>query len=126
MGDVVEQAKAVLARRHEHPGPAYRDPVPTGVVELGDWASEHLPDLLAEVERLRPRRIDTVEELDALPDGSVIRANICDIGEVHVKSSDHHLADLYGPWFPTGYEVPCPSDEIALPALLLPTPEAHQ
>jgi len=51
--DLIARAKAAHARRWEVPGPAYRDPVPTGVVELGDWASEYLPELLAEVERLR-------------------------------------------------------------------------
>lgn len=48
--DLIERAKAAHAQRWEAPGPAYRDPVPTGVVELGDWASEHLPELVAEVD----------------------------------------------------------------------------
>ncbi|WAY18424.1 hypothetical protein OF855_24615 [Mycolicibacterium fortuitum] len=53
MSDVVEQAKAALARRWENPGGTYPDPVPRGVVELGDWASEEMPELVAEVEELR-------------------------------------------------------------------------
>ena len=53
MSDIVEQAKAAYARRWGQPGGVYPASVPSGVVELGDWASEHLPELVAEVERLR-------------------------------------------------------------------------
>lgn len=61
-------------------------------------------------------------ELDALPEGAVIRANTDDIC-VYAKWPQHHLANLYGPWFATGYEVPYSSDEIALPATLIWNPE---
>jgi hypothetical protein len=53
MSDIVEQAKAVLARRWEWVGPPYPQEVPTGVVELGDWASEELAELIAELESAR-------------------------------------------------------------------------
>jgi len=52
MSDIVERAKAAHARRWEQPGGVYPQTVPSAVVELGDWASEYLPELVAEVERL--------------------------------------------------------------------------
>jgi hypothetical protein len=64
--DIVARAKAVLARRWEQPGPGYTEHVPRGVVELGDWASEHLPELLAEVERERSRSRDLHYAIDQL------------------------------------------------------------
>jgi hypothetical protein len=62
-------------------------------------------------------------ELDALPGGSVIISNADDVGCIYAKWPEHHLASLYGPWYPTGYEVPCPSDEIPLPARLIWHPD---
>ncbi|OBH08947.1 hypothetical protein [Mycobacterium sp. E1747] len=62
-------------------------------------------------------------ELDALPEGSVVLADTGDIGCVYAKWPEHHLASLYGPWYQTGYEVPCDSDEIELPARLIWHPE---
>ena len=53
MSDIVERAKAAHARRWEQPGGVYPQSAPSAVVELGDWASEYLPELVAEVERLR-------------------------------------------------------------------------
>ena len=53
MSDIVERAKAAYARRWEQPGGVYPQVVPSAVVELGDWASEYLPELVDEVERLR-------------------------------------------------------------------------
>lgn len=64
--DVAARARAAHARRWEVPGPAYRDPVPTGVVELGDWASEYLPELLAEVEKLRDELAENTGIVNAL------------------------------------------------------------
>ena len=59
-------------------------------------------------------------ELDALPEGAVIMSiRSDDIGCIYVKWPQHHLADLYGPWYPTGYEVPSLSVEIELPARLI-------
>lgn len=63
-------------------------------------------------------------ELDALPEGAVVislRSN--DVGRVYAKWPQHHLADHYGPWYPTGYEVPCLSDAIELPAKLIWQPD---
>lgn len=68
--------------------------------------------------------ITTVEQLDALPIGSVVRSlGGTDIGDIYVNWADHHLASLYGPWYRSGYEVPCPSDEVDLPAVVLYIPE---
>ncbi|QZT61289.1 hypothetical protein [Mycolicibacterium austroafricanum] len=53
MSDIVERAREVLNQRWEQWTTEYPYPVPRGVVELGDWASEELPELVAEVERLR-------------------------------------------------------------------------
>ncbi|ODR14290.1 hypothetical protein BHQ23_33210 [Mycobacterium gordonae] len=82
--DITDQADRVLRLRWEQPGPDYHEPVPTGLVWLGDWASEHLPELVAELKttraQLEQRRIATVEQLKALkprPDlinGVLIRA----------------------------------------------------
>lgn len=57
VSELAEKAAMALDRRWTHPGDDYRGPVPTGVVELGDWASEHLPDLIAELKRLDPGTI---------------------------------------------------------------------
>lgn len=63
-------------------------------------------------------------ELDALPEGAVVLAiGSDDVGCVYAKWPQHHLASLYGPWYPTGYEVPCASDEIPLPAKLIWLPK---
>ncbi|AAN12485.1 hypothetical protein PBI_CHE8_87 [Mycobacterium phage Che8] len=115
MSDVVERAKAALAdyevakgsRVAVAPGRSYR----------------LLAELVAEVERLRPKVVETVEELDALPIGAVIMPlGGSDIGDNYVNWADHHLAALYGHWYRSGYEVPCPSDEVDLPARVLYTP----
>ncbi|QUE26265.1 hypothetical protein SEA_AKHILA_79 [Mycobacterium phage Akhila] len=71
MSDVVERAKAALvdyevakgSRVAVAPGRSYR----------------LLAELVAEVERLRPKVVETVEQLDALPIRSLVRS---DIGEV--------------------------------------------
>lgn len=153
-------------RRWEQPGPGYREYVPTGVVELGDWASEHLPDLIAEVERLRaeqevlrralgdtqdethrwrtkvcaalgvlpeigpsmaaemvttlrerlrPRRIESVTELDALEVGAVVRDAEGWVWELTPSK-----------WWGIGYGADqMKSSNINLPALLIWEPEAQ-
>lgn len=66
MGEVknlIERSKIALDRRWTHPGSDYPEPVPRGVVELGDWASEYLPDLIAELERLDPGTILEVTDV---------------------------------------------------------------
>lgn len=79
--DVLAAAEAIHALRWKEPGPDYPRPVPTGVVWLGDWASEYLPTLIAElkaaqaeVERLRValrrsecRHLGGIESWDSLP-----------------------------------------------------------
>lgn len=119
MTDVVARAREALARRWENPGPPYPEPVPTGVVWLGDWASEHLPELVAALEQARAEvgtreSITTTAQLDdALkshrlsPDGSIfapeslqdirdrlafIEANECDCDETPHTSALHDLA----------------------------------
>lgn len=116
-----------LEQRH----PQCRGGPVTDVVERArytiEWGSgdQLHRDLLAEVERLRQQRtITTTEQLDALPIGSVVLSlGGRDIGDIYVNWSDHHLASLYGPWYRSGYEVPCPSDEVDLPARVLWIPE---
>lgn len=51
--DITDQAERVLRLRWEQPGPDYPEPVPTGLVWLGDWASEHLGELVAELKTTR-------------------------------------------------------------------------
>ena len=50
--DMLAEARNAHAMRWQEPGPTYPQSVPAGVVHLGDWASEELPGLIAEVERL--------------------------------------------------------------------------
>lgn len=61
MSDIVERAKAAYARRWEQPGGVYPQVVPSAVVELGDWASEYLPELVAEVQLLRQQIANRTE-----------------------------------------------------------------
>lgn len=63
--------------------------------------------------------IKTIQQLNLLPEGSTVRSETDDIGNIYVKYPEHYLASLYGEWFSTGYEVPHPADEIPLPARLL-------
>lgn len=63
--------------------------------------------------------IDSAAELEILPEGSIIVSASDDVGCVYAKWPQHHLASMYGPWYSTGYEVPCCSDEIELPARLV-------
>lgn len=65
---------------------------------------------------VRPR-IDSIEQLDALPDGSVVRARE---GAIYEKDTQHTIPGE--PWWPSGYDVECETTRIALPATLLWTP----
>jgi uncharacterized protein (UPF0335 family) len=65
MSDIAERAKAAHARRWEQPGGVYPQTVPSAVVELGDWASEELPELVAEVERLQHELRDAARRIKA-------------------------------------------------------------
>ena len=80
-----------------------------------DWEAHVAPLIDA---ALHPR-IDTVEQLDALPEGAVVRSD--DDGGVYVK--DHRYTGPGEPWWPTGYDVECASERIALPARVIHTPE---
>ena len=64
------------------------------------------------------RRIETVEQLDALSNYSVVLGHTT----AYQLDGDNNLSGLYGPWMPTGSEVPVWSDEIPLPCALLWTP----
>jgi hypothetical protein len=67
--------------------------------------------------------ITNVSELDELPAGAIVLADTDDVDCVYVKWPEHYLASLYGPWFSTGCEAPCSSDEIPLPARLIWHPD---
>lgn len=64
---------------------------------------------------LRPT-ITTVEQLEALPDGSVVVGADDAVWE---RFNDNDMASVYGPWVTTGYDVAGATDEIELPALVL-------
>lgn len=65
--------------------------------------------------------VRTVEQLDALPDGALV---VDGEGESFLKDASNNLAELYGPWFAPGFEVPCLGTDLTLPALVLWLPEA--
>ncbi len=62
--DIIARAEAALAQRWEQPGPDYPEPVPTGLVWLGDWASEHLPELVDALKTARAQRDEFAAQLD--------------------------------------------------------------
>lgn len=61
--DITDQADRVLRLRWEQPGPDYPEPVPTGLVWLGDWASEHLSELVAELKTTRAQLRQVARQL---------------------------------------------------------------
>ena len=61
--DITDQAERVLRLRWEQPGPDYPEPVPTGLVWLGDWASEYLGGLVAELKTTRQFRYQVADAL---------------------------------------------------------------
>jgi hypothetical protein len=89
--------------------------------KLGRIVDAHRP-LIAEVRRLRPTLIETVEQLDALLEGAVVRSEAD--GEVYVK--DHRYTGPGEPWWPAGYDVECGSEQISLPARVIYTPEGDR
>ncbi|AIM50998.1 hypothetical protein SEA_MODRAGONS_55 [Mycobacterium phage Modragons] len=75
MSDVVERAKADMELWGRTP--CVEIEVVTGMTAAEDAyrrAPETVAELVTEVERLRPKVIETVEQLDALPEGSIIEA----------------------------------------------------
>ncbi|MCG5431212.1 hypothetical protein LV457_02765 [Mycobacterium sp. MYCO198283] len=79
-----------------------------------------LPELVAEVKRLRPRRVETVEELDALPEHCIIRSQ----RNGHAYEKNRRYCQAGKPWWEAGNGSCMSSDDVPLPALLLWTPEA--
>jgi hypothetical protein len=92
-----------------------RDEVERQGTQLAEWRAQY--DYIdAQNERLRPRQITTDDELDALPAGSVILADI------HGAPAALERFDG-GCWFATGCDLPRDDQSIHLPARLLHTPE---
>lgn len=73
-------------------------------------------DICAVVLPLVCVRIDNVEQLDALPDGQIIRD-----AEGDALRKDVDLKSDYGDWIAAGYQVPFRSTEVALPAFAMPS-----
>ncbi|QXG07434.1 hypothetical protein RitSun_64 [Mycobacterium phage RitSun] len=135
MSDVVERAKAALEGAYEGPwvqvggGNINVDPVGHRPPVAKTWtrgngefiaqARTLVPELVAEVERLRPRVIETVEELDALPDFVVVHDRVNTVWE-----KDWHGGE--GPWWQTSSETPRSSADFWLPARVLYNPEADK
>ncbi|AOQ28534.1 hypothetical protein I5H99_gp081 [Mycobacterium phage WillSterrel] len=119
MSDVVERAKAALEGVTEgpwiaeysseegncvipHDAESTREAVATthlyhqrADAEFIAQARTLVPELVAEVEHLRPRVIETVEQVDALPTGSVV---IDDMAGVLQRENEA------GGWLMAGYE----------------------
>ncbi|ART68180.1 hypothetical protein BTO20_05900 [Mycobacterium dioxanotrophicus] len=74
--------------------------------------------LIAEVRRLRPTLIETVEQLDALPDRSIVHESHRDVA--WMKDGRYTRNE---PWWATGSEVEEPATAIVLPVRVLYTPE---
>lgn len=81
----------------------------------GDWSRHALSELRESLS------VTTREQLDALPDGSVVRELDVASPRVLEKYSTDTLAELYGPWVQMGFEIP--TDAVVLPALLLFSPD---
>ncbi|MHC9292022.1 hypothetical protein ACRCUN_06115 [Mycobacterium sp. LTG2003] len=122
MNDLARIAEIV----HEHRAVVIQDYSGDLVIECGcGWfyTPEHHAEHVANVldAALHPR-IETVEQLDALPEGAVVRSD--DDGGVYVK--DHRYTLPNEPWWPAGYDVECGSAQIPLAARVLYTPEADR
>ncbi|QDF19810.1 hypothetical protein QEH38_gp78 [Mycobacterium phage LilSpotty] len=78
-------------------------------------------ELAGEIAAVVQPRIDTVEQLDALPDHSIIRC---------ASGAGWHKQELTcspgEPWWCAGSEIECPSSAIPLPARVLYTPEVDR
>jgi len=79
-----------------------------------------LANLADALEAAQPRTVTTVEELDALPDGSVIRTVGNEIWAVYVKDSEAGWDDRV--WLRVAAEIPFQRTIDHLPALILYTP----
>ena len=79
--------------------------------------------LAAEIAAEVHPRIETIDQLDTLPHGAVVRASAGGPnGSVYEKDLQH--TQRGEPWWPSGYDVECASDDIQLPAILLYMPES--
>lgn len=89
---------------------------------------EHLSELIAQAAEEHFRlRIETVEQLDARPVGTVVRT---DDGRVAEKTGEHwgKNASGYGSWWnETSDEISCGSDELDdLPVRVIDRPERNE
>ncbi|QZE10354.1 hypothetical protein SEA_SCOOBYDOOBYDOO_3 [Mycobacterium phage ScoobyDoobyDoo] len=131
MSDVVERAKAALEGTTEGPwtwthgmdaramvlGPdnlrvkleGYRD------AEFIASARSLVPELIAEVERLTPRRIETAEELDALPTHAIVVHVVTGLDRVFRRSRLGFWTEIGG----YDYEPP----DVPLPCRVIHLPE---
>ena len=102
MSDIVERAE----RRLSEPrlGRSIREQTDKDLIVISD--------LLAEVKRLTPRSIETAEELEALPNFSVVRSE-----------QDNVLEKDPSGWYEPGVRHECIAADIALPATVLYIPE---
>lgn len=125
LSDVVERAKADIELWGRTP--CVEIEVVTGMTVAEDAyrrAPETVAELVTEVERLRPRVIETVEELDALPTLSIVRdewtsaAGWQHSGIWERRGMEWHC--IAAPVIPPGHPRP------NLPARVLYTPEADK
>jgi len=100
-----EILRTVLGTRHMH---ALHLQVPADIVE---HVGNGIADAILAAGYSKPRTITTVEELDALPEGSVVRS-----GEGAVWESDS------GVWYETASRLLHVVSDIALPATVLYAP----
>ncbi|AVP42379.1 hypothetical protein SEA_MISHA28_81 [Mycobacterium phage Misha28] len=82
---------------------------------------DYAEHVAAEIAAVVQPRIDTIEQLDALPDHSIIRC---------ASGAGWHKQELTcspgEPWWCAGSEIECPSSAIPLPARVLYTPEVDR
>lgn len=83
---------------------------------LHDLAHDDVPVLLRVIERLAPQCIETAEELDQVPVGAVVRS---DAGTIAARFDSRH-----GVLF--GMVTPFPWHRLALPAIVLWSPEGQR
>ena len=95
------------------------DIFPTMEDTKGRDPGPRIVSLLRWVERLRPKPIETIAQLDALPDRVVV---IDRTGTVWEK--DNQPAGADEPWWSPGTSFGLGSDQIALPARVIHMPES--
>lgn len=94
---------------------------------LGEWheATEYLEWVRKEVQRIliasRPRVVETVEELDALPVGSVVLDKAGDVGKLICDYSNDPAGELL--WELAGYGATFGASDVDLPATVIHLPE---